>query len=123
MPIFEYNCPSCGLIEVLTMPGEKELKLCPDCKEKGKKSKLTKAISASALSFKGSGFYITDYTSKKGTDSSPSTKSEPKNSPADSAKTESPKSAPTESKPATESNKSSSSAKAETKKEKTKSEK
>lgn len=57
MPIYEYVCDSCAKkTEVIQRVGEKPLKVCPHCG-----GKLKKAISAPAIQFKGSGFYITDY--------------------------------------------------------------
>jgi putative FmdB family regulatory protein len=72
MPIYEYVCAKCGqkteVIQGMNDPPPKE---CPHCG-----GKLKKAISAPAIQFKGSGFYITDYTSKAGRLSEKSEKSE-----------------------------------------------
>jgi putative FmdB family regulatory protein len=57
MPLYEYRCTGCGeRIEVLQRLGEARLTECPSCH-----GVLERLISASALRFKGSGFYITDY--------------------------------------------------------------
>jgi putative FmdB family regulatory protein len=57
MPLYEYRCTACGeRIEVLQRLGEERLTDCPSCH-----GLLERMISASALQFKGSGFYITDY--------------------------------------------------------------
>ncbi|MGE5413490.1 MAG: FmdB family zinc ribbon protein [Syntrophomonadaceae bacterium] len=57
MPIYEYVCGSCAKkTEVIQRIGERPLRVCPHCG-----GKLKKAISAPAIQFKGSGFYITDY--------------------------------------------------------------
>jgi putative FmdB family regulatory protein len=57
MPLYEYRCMGCGKrIEVLQRLGEARLTECPSCH-----GVLERLISASALRFKGSGFYITDY--------------------------------------------------------------
>lgn len=57
MPLYEYRCTSCGeRIEVLQHLGEAWLTECPSCH-----GALERLISAPALQFKGSGFYITDY--------------------------------------------------------------
>lgn len=108
MPIYEYVCEKCGKkTEVIQRIGEKPLKVCPHCS-----GRLKKAISAPAIQFKGSGFYITDYRSNSykdaaKNDSSPGgekkadTKSETK--PETRAETKSEAKAPaakTESKPA-----------------------
>jgi putative FmdB family regulatory protein len=63
MPIYEYECPVCGRFEVIQKFSDKPLTQCPNCKEKGKKSAVTKALSASAFHLKGSGWYKTDYSS------------------------------------------------------------
>jgi putative FmdB family regulatory protein len=57
MPIYEYVCGSCKRkTEVIQRVNEAKLKVCPHCG-----GRLTKAFSAPAIQFKGSGFYITDY--------------------------------------------------------------
>ena len=63
MPIYEYECPTCGRFEVIQKFSDKPLKQCPNCKEKGKNNPVQKAVSASAFHLKGSGWYKTDYTS------------------------------------------------------------
>ena len=60
MPIYEYDCPECGRFEVLQRMSDAPLGK-HDC---GKKVK--KVLSAGAFSFKGSGFYETDYKKKSG---------------------------------------------------------
>ena len=58
MPLYEYKCLKCGRkTEKIAGP---HLKKCPHC---GGKVELL--ISASALQFKGSGWYVTDYAGKK----------------------------------------------------------
>ena len=60
MPLYEYRCEKCGhRIEIIQTFSDRPLKTCPECK-----GKLVKVFSAPALQFKGSGFYITDYTDK-----------------------------------------------------------
>jgi putative FmdB family regulatory protein len=57
MPLYEYRCTSCGeRIEVLQHLGAAPLAECPHCG-----GVLVKLISASALQFKGTGWYVTDY--------------------------------------------------------------
>jgi putative FmdB family regulatory protein len=61
MPIYEYVCGKCGQkTEVIQRVGEAPLKVCPHCG-----GRLKKAISAPAIQFKGSGWYITDYARAK----------------------------------------------------------
>jgi putative FmdB family regulatory protein len=59
MPIYEYECPKCGRFDVLQKMSSPVLDLHEACG-----SKVTKLMSASAFSFKGSGFHATDYCSK-----------------------------------------------------------
>lgn len=62
MPIYEYECLSCGnRIEVLQRVSDPPLESC-DCGEEGT---LKKLISAPAFQFKGEGWYVTDYARKK----------------------------------------------------------
>lgn len=61
MPIYEYVCGQCARkTEVIQRVGEARLKVCPHCG-----GKLTKAFSAPAIQFKGSGWYVTDYARAK----------------------------------------------------------
>jgi putative FmdB family regulatory protein len=80
MPIYEYECEKCGRFEVIQKFSDKPLKECPHCKEKGKKSAVQKAVSASAFHLKGSGWYKTDYSSGN----SSSGKKSPKSKSSDS---------------------------------------
>jgi len=62
MPIYEYVCDSCKKkTEVIQAMNAPRLKVCPQCG-----GKLTKAFSAPAIQFKGSGFYLTDYARGSG---------------------------------------------------------
>jgi len=63
MPLYEYECQSCGSrIEVLRRFSDPPLESC-DCGEKGT---LKKLVSAPAFQFKGEGWYVTDYARKQG---------------------------------------------------------
>ncbi len=57
MPIYEYQCPDCGVVEVMQGINEEPLKKCPLCRRR----KVKKLISESAFHLKGSGWYVTDY--------------------------------------------------------------
>ncbi len=58
MPIYEYQCQSCGHeLEKLQRMSDEALKDCPDCG----KSSLKRLISAAAFRLKGSGWYETDF--------------------------------------------------------------
>ena len=60
MPLYEYKCLKCGRrtekIETVAGP---HLKKCPHCG-----GKVEAMISAPAIQFKGSGWYVTDYAGK-----------------------------------------------------------
>lgn len=66
MPIYEYECPKCGVFEVEQRISESALKVCPQCD-----AQVERIISASAFHLKGGGWYKSDYSAKK----SPSTDS------------------------------------------------
>jgi putative FmdB family regulatory protein len=75
LPLYEYECRKCHTrterIESLNGP---HLKACPKCK-----GTVDRIISRSAIQFKGSGWYVTDYA-----------KSSPASSAGDSGKSEAP---------------------------------
>lgn len=57
MPTYEYACDSCGNgFEVVQKMSEAALDVCPECGKKIRRV-LTGGI---GISFKGSGFYVTD---------------------------------------------------------------
>lgn len=61
MPIYEYECLKCGNhVEVMQKMSDKPLTKCPKCKA----NKLEKIFSQTAFQFKGSGWYVTDYSNK-----------------------------------------------------------
>ncbi len=58
MPIYEYECGSCGhRLEAIQKMSDPALKDCPACGQ----SLLKKLISASGFQLKGSGWYATDF--------------------------------------------------------------
>ncbi len=60
MPIYEYSCEKCGHhLEVLQKMTDKPLTRCPKCK-----GKLEKIFSQTSFQLKGSGWYVSDYTSR-----------------------------------------------------------
>jgi putative FmdB family regulatory protein len=87
MPIYEYQCQSCGKrTEVLQRMDDAPLAACPQCG-----GEVKKLFSAPAVQFKGSGWYATDYAGKKGggggsggTETKSEGKSEKKEAPAES---------------------------------------
>jgi putative FmdB family regulatory protein len=61
MPIYEYECAKCGhQLEIMQKMSDTPLTKCPKCKA----SKLAKLFSQTAVQFKGSGWYVTDYSAK-----------------------------------------------------------
>lgn len=66
MPVYEYRCTSCGeRTEAKQHVGDPPLSKCPRCG-----GALEKVISAPALRFKGSGWYVTDYGQRGRSDTS-----------------------------------------------------
>jgi putative FmdB family regulatory protein len=61
MPIYEYQCPKCGKFDVIQKMSERPLRTHDACG-----SKVRKLLSAGSFSFKGTGFYITDYKKTNG---------------------------------------------------------
>ena len=76
MPIYEYKCENGHVFDVMQKLSEDPLTSCVECG-----APVRKVLHPVGISFKGSGFYSTDY-SKKGTrepaakDTSPSTNGE-----------------------------------------------
>ena len=61
LPLYEYLCPKCGRFELIRKFSDDPLKKCPTCG-----SAVQKLLSAPAIQFKGTGWYITDYARKDG---------------------------------------------------------
>jgi putative FmdB family regulatory protein len=76
VPLYEYQCPKCGRFELIRKFSDEALTKCPTCG-----SDIQKLLSAPAIQFKGTGWYITDYA-KSG-------KSEPKSDGGKSASSKS----------------------------------
>ncbi len=70
MPNYEYLCKKCGhRFEQIRKFSDKQLRKCPECG-----GLIEQVISAPAVQFKGSGWYVTDYP-KKGAGSASSSSS------------------------------------------------
>jgi putative FmdB family regulatory protein len=66
MPLYEYQCKKCHhRFEKIQKFSDAHLKKCPECG-----GPLEQLISAPAVQFKGSGWYVTDYAKKSGSSSS-----------------------------------------------------
>ena len=60
MPLYEYQCQKCGhRFERIQRFSDPMVKKCPECG-----GKVEQMISAPAVQFKGSGWYVTDYAKK-----------------------------------------------------------
>jgi len=60
MPNYEYLCKNCGhRFEQIRKFSDKQLRKCPECG-----GVIEQVISAPAVQFKGSGWYVTDYAKK-----------------------------------------------------------
>jgi putative FmdB family regulatory protein len=62
MPLYEYECKKChNRVERIVKFSDPPLKKCPKCG-----GPVEQLISAPAVQFKGSGWYVTDYAKKSG---------------------------------------------------------
>jgi putative FmdB family regulatory protein len=79
MPTYTYQCQTCGVqFDKIQKFDDKPLTRCPECR----KGKVRRVVQASAIVFKGSGWYKTDHRSSS---TAPSTKTDAKAEKADSA--------------------------------------
>jgi len=82
MPLYEYQCKKCGhRFEKIQKFSDKPVKKCPECG-----GPVEQTISAPAVQFKGSGWYVTDYAKKS---HAPSSDGGSKDSKKEEKKTES----------------------------------
>jgi putative FmdB family regulatory protein len=62
MPLYEYKCKKCGhTFEKIQKYSDRMVKKCPDCG-----GRVEQTITAPAVQFKGTGWYVTDYAKKSG---------------------------------------------------------
>jgi putative FmdB family regulatory protein len=98
MPLYEYECKKCHhRFERIQKFSDPHVKKCPDCG-----GPVEQVVSAPAVQFKGSGWYVTDYAKKSSTASASSSngdsadsatkKEEKKDLKSDASKSESTKS-------------------------------
>ncbi len=74
MPTYEYICENCEYeFESFQSISAEPIRICPKCNQK---TIVRKISGGTGLIFKGSGFYITDYTKKN--NSPPTAPSKPK---------------------------------------------
>ncbi|HWK31456.1 MAG TPA: zinc ribbon domain-containing protein [Terriglobales bacterium] len=84
MPLYEYQCTKCKhRFEKIQKFSDPEVKKCPECG-----GKVEKLLSAPAVQFKGSGWYVTDYAKKGGTSAKSESSESSSASSSDGAKSE-----------------------------------
>ena len=59
VPLYEYECPKDGTFEQMQKFSDPPLTACPKCG-----GPIEKLLSAPAIQFKGTGWYVTDYARK-----------------------------------------------------------
>ncbi len=66
MPTYEYKCNNCNHVEEISHKmNENRAQICVGCFQKGKHSEMIKGVGGgTAVHFKGTGFYETDYKGK-----------------------------------------------------------
>ena len=85
MPIYEYRCSACGHQEdFLQKVSDPVLSQCPACG----KATFEKQLSAAGFQLKGSGWYATDFKSKKPAEKKTEAKTETKTETKAETKTE-----------------------------------
>ena len=57
MPIYEYECKQCGVVDIMQKVSEGTKRKCPECGTLG----LKRLVSAPAFQLKGTGWYVTDF--------------------------------------------------------------
>jgi putative FmdB family regulatory protein len=84
VPLYEYECQDCHFrFEKLQRLADPPPPKCPECG-----GKISQLLSAPAVQFKGSGWYVTDYARKGSGDSKPASKIEGKTETKPETKTE-----------------------------------
>ena len=82
MPLYEYQCKKCKhRFEKIQKFSDKMLTKCPECG-----GPIEQMVSAPAVQFKGSGWYVTDYAKKGSSPSASSSSSSENESSAKEAK-------------------------------------
>ncbi len=86
MPLYEYECTQCRhrfeLIQKFSDPPEQK---CPKCQ-----GPTRRLLSSPAIQFKGSGWYVTDYAKKGGTEGAKASAESGESSKGESSKEEKP---------------------------------
>jgi len=67
VPLYDHQCKKCGhRFEKIQKFSDPEIKECPQCG-----GEVERLLSAPAVQFKGTGWYVTDYAKKSGGSTSP----------------------------------------------------
>ena len=102
MPLYEYECSACGhRFELIRRFADPPADTCTACGQ----GPVRKLLSAPAVHFKGTGWYVTDYAKKTGasavrTDAGPGEAAKTESAPAGSSAPASPSGSAGEKKPA-----------------------
>ncbi len=96
MPLYEYQCAKDGTFELVRKFSDPPLTACPTCG-----GPVEKLLSAPAIQFKGSGWYITDYARKSSGGEGAGKKDGPEKGGSKEGSKDSPSSSSSESKSAT----------------------
>ena len=84
MPLYEYRCKKCGhQFEKIQKYSDRMVKKCPDCG-----GRVEQTITAPAVQFKGTGWYVTDYAKGSSKDSGKSGNGSPATSSSESKSSE-----------------------------------
>ena len=87
MPLYEYECENCGQrTEVIQRVGAPPIGPCEECG-----GEMKRLLSAPAFQFKGTGWYVTDYAKKSGSEAAAGNESKAEKS--DAKTSEAPKKA------------------------------
>jgi len=99
VPLYEYECKQCKQrFEKIQSFSDPEEKVCPKCG-----GEVERVITAPAVQFKGSGWYVTDYARKSGVGTAGKSESSESSTSSNSSDSKSSESKSTESKPASSS--------------------
>jgi len=87
MPLYEYQCKKCHhRFERIQKFSDPHIKKCPECG-----GSVEQTISAPAVQFKGSGWYVTDYAKKSSATASGSKSESPTKADSSAKKEDKPK--------------------------------
>jgi putative FmdB family regulatory protein len=101
VPLYEYQCKKCGhRFERIRKFSDPPVKKCPECG-----GAVQQLLSRSAVHFKGSGWYVSDYARKGKTDSASGEGAEPSAGKQEEKAEKAPKAEKPEAKPKAESKK------------------